>query len=143
MGHGARGDHEEVEVQCGGGGVILRQTEEGCSVGEVCREAGISRATFYVCRKSYAGLTPSETNRLRQFEDDNGRLKLIVVDLSPRQADDNAFEASFNGSSSRISEHRLAHGPRRRLAQNARLGAQTITSHVPTARSVTSARSSL
>ena len=39
---------------------ILRQAEEGTAVGEVCRKAGISEATYYYWRKKYAGLTPSE-----------------------------------------------------------------------------------
>ena len=41
---------------------ILRQAEEGTAVGEVCRKAGISEATYYNWRKKYAGLTPSEMN---------------------------------------------------------------------------------
>ena len=44
---------------------ILRQVDEGATVGEVCRKAGISEATFYVWRKKYAGLMPSEMKRLR------------------------------------------------------------------------------
>ena len=42
---------------------ILRQAEEGASIGEVCRKAGISEATFYVWRKKYGGLLPSEMRR--------------------------------------------------------------------------------
>ena len=61
---------------------ILRQAEEGTAVGEVCRKAGISEATYYNWRKKYAGLTPSEMKRLRQLDDENGKLKNIVVDLS-------------------------------------------------------------
>ncbi len=61
---------------------ILRQADEGATVGEVCRKAGISEATFYVWRKKYAGLMPSEMKRLRQLEDENARLKRIVADLS-------------------------------------------------------------
>ena len=38
---------------------ILRQAEEGTAIGEVCRKAGLSEATFYVWRKKYAGLMPS------------------------------------------------------------------------------------
>ena len=34
---------------------ILRQAEEGVPVGEICRKAGISQATFYSWRKKYAG----------------------------------------------------------------------------------------
>ena len=61
---------------------ILRQAEEGTAVGEVCRKAGISEATYYYWRKKYAGLTPSEMKRLRQLEEENGKLKKIVADLS-------------------------------------------------------------
>ena len=61
---------------------ILRQAEEGTAVGEVCRKAGISEATFYNWRKKYAGLMPSEMKRLRQLEEENGKLKKIVADLS-------------------------------------------------------------
>ena len=61
---------------------VLRQAEEGTAVGEVCRKAGISEATFYAWRKKYAGLMPSEMKRLRQLEEENGRLKKIVADLS-------------------------------------------------------------
>jgi len=61
---------------------VLKQAEDGASVGEVCRKAGISEATFYNWRKKYAGLMPSEMKRLRQLEEENGRLKRIVADLS-------------------------------------------------------------
>ena len=61
---------------------ILRQAQEGASIGEVCRKAGISEATFYVWRKKYGGLMPSEMRRLKQLEDENSRLKGIVADLS-------------------------------------------------------------
>lgn len=62
--------------------MILRQADEGATIGEVCRRAGISEATFYVWRKKYAGLMPSEMKRLKQLEDENGRLKRIVADLT-------------------------------------------------------------
>ena len=61
---------------------ILRQAEEGTSVAEVCRKAGISQATYFNWKKKYAGLMPSEMKRLRQLEEENGRLKRIVADLS-------------------------------------------------------------
>jgi putative transposase len=61
---------------------ILRRAEEGTVIGEVCRKAGISEATFYNWRKKYAGLMPSEMKRLRQLEEENGNLKKIVADLS-------------------------------------------------------------
>ena len=61
---------------------ILRQADEGTAIGEVCRKAGISEVTLYAWRKKYAGLMPSEVKRLRQLEEENGKLKKIVADLS-------------------------------------------------------------
>ncbi|MBP1807806.1 putative transposase [Rubellimicrobium aerolatum] len=61
---------------------VLKQAEDGSAVGEVCRKAGISEATFYAWRKKYAGLMPSEMRRLRQLEDENAKLKKLVADLS-------------------------------------------------------------
>lgn len=62
--------------------LVLKQAEDGTSVGEVCRKAGISGATFYAWRKKYAGLMPSEMRRLRQLEEENAKLKRLVADLS-------------------------------------------------------------
>ena len=61
---------------------VLRQAEEGTLVEEVCRKAGISTATFYIWKKKYGGLMPSEMKRLKQLEEENARLKRIVADLS-------------------------------------------------------------
>ncbi len=61
---------------------ILRQAEEGTSVEEVCRKAGISQQTYYRWRKKYGGLMPSEMKRLKQLEEENQRLKRLVADLS-------------------------------------------------------------
>jgi len=61
---------------------ILKQAEDGTPIGEVCRKAGISEATFYNWRKKYAGLMPSEMRRLKQLEKENGKLKRLVADLS-------------------------------------------------------------
>lgn len=61
---------------------ILKQADEGTSVAEVCRKAGIAEATFYNWRKKYAGLMPSEMKRLKQLEEENGKLKNLVADLS-------------------------------------------------------------
>ena len=61
---------------------ILRQAEEGTAIGEVCRKAGISEATFYNWRKKYGGLLPSEMKLLKQLEDENSKLKKLVADLS-------------------------------------------------------------
>ena len=60
----------------------LRQTESGTAVADVCRQIGISEATFYVWKKKYAHLGVSELRRLRQLEDENNRLKRLVADLT-------------------------------------------------------------
>lgn len=61
---------------------VLRQADEGVPVGEVCRKAGISQATFYAWKKKYAGLLPDEMRRLKALEDENARLKKLVAELS-------------------------------------------------------------
>ncbi len=61
---------------------ILRQTEEGTAVAEVCRKAGTSAATYYNRRKKYGGLMPSEMKMLKQLDEKNHRLKKLVADLS-------------------------------------------------------------
>jgi putative transposase len=60
----------------------LKQAELGTRVEEVCRKMGISEATFYVWKKRYGGILPSEVRRLRQLEEENLKLKQIVADLS-------------------------------------------------------------
>lgn len=72
-----RSNFSEAQIAC-----VLKQAEEGTAIGEVCRKAGISEATCYAWRKKYAGLMPSEMRRLRQLEDENGKLKKLVADLS-------------------------------------------------------------
>ena len=60
----------------------LRQAESGTPVGDVCRQLGVSEATFYAWKKKYAHLGVSELRRLRQLEDKNARLKQLVADLT-------------------------------------------------------------
>lgn len=61
---------------------VIKQGEEGTPVAEICRKAGISKATYFNWKKKYAGLMPSEMRRLRELEDENSRLKKIVADLT-------------------------------------------------------------
>ena len=60
----------------------LRQAESGTPVSDVCRQLGVSEATFYVRKKKYAHLGVSELRRLRQLEEENNRLKRLVADLT-------------------------------------------------------------
>jgi transposase-like protein len=61
---------------------ILKRGEEGASVAEVCRKAGISQATYFKWNKRYGGLLPDEMRQLKALEDSNGRPKKIVADLA-------------------------------------------------------------
>lgn len=61
---------------------ILKQADEGLPVAEICRKAGISQSTFFNWKKRYGGLLPTEMRRLKQLEDENGKLKKLVAELS-------------------------------------------------------------
>jgi putative transposase len=73
----ARQGHTEEQILR-----ALRQAESGTRVSEICREHGISEATYYVWKKRYAGLGLSELRELRQLREENGKLKRLVADLS-------------------------------------------------------------
>ncbi len=60
----------------------LKQAETGTSVTEVTRKMGITEQTFYRWKKKYGGLGVTELRRLRQLEEENRKLKLMVADLS-------------------------------------------------------------
>ena len=60
----------------------LQQAEGGTTVAEICRKLGISEQTFYRWKKHYGSLMPSEVRKMRQLEEENGRLKRIVADLN-------------------------------------------------------------
>jgi putative transposase len=60
----------------------LKQAESGTPVGDVCRQMGISEATFYVWKKKYGGLSLTELRELRQLRDENSKLKRLVADLT-------------------------------------------------------------
>lgn len=60
----------------------LRQVEGGTPPADICRQLGVSEATFYIWKKKYAHLGVSELRRLRQLEEENTRLKQVVADLT-------------------------------------------------------------
>ena len=57
---------------------ILRQAEAGVRVVALCRQNGISDATFYKWRSKFGGMNISDAKRLRQLEEENARLKRLV-----------------------------------------------------------------
>ncbi len=60
----------------------LRQVDAGAPVADVCRQLGVSDATFYNWKKKYGNLGVSELRQLRQLRDENARLKRLVADLT-------------------------------------------------------------
>ena len=61
---------------------ILKQQEGGIPTAQVCREHGISEATFYKWKAKFGGMNVSEAQRLRELEQENAKLKRLVADLS-------------------------------------------------------------
>ncbi len=61
---------------------ILKLQEAGQSVGDICREYGISNPTFYQWKSKYGGMNASQLKRLKELEQENGRLKKMFADLS-------------------------------------------------------------
>ena len=57
---------------------ILRQAEAAVRVADLCRQSGISDATFYKWRSKFGGMNISDAKRLRQLEEENARLKRLV-----------------------------------------------------------------
>ena len=54
----------------------------GSSVGEVCRQIGVTEQTFYRWRNEYGGLSIDQAKRLKLLEAENSRLKRAVADLT-------------------------------------------------------------
>ena len=65
---------------------ILRQAEGGVPVAELCREHGMSNASFYKWRAKYGCMDASMVSQMKAMEDENRRLKRMYADLS-MQAD--------------------------------------------------------
>jgi putative transposase len=61
---------------------ILRQAEGGMPVAELCREHGMSDASFYKWRAKYGGMDASMVSSMKAMEDENRRLKKMFAELS-------------------------------------------------------------
>jgi transposase-like protein len=59
--------------------VLLNQSNQ---VSEVCRKLAISEQTYYRWHKEYGGMRVDQARRLKELEQENGRLKKLVADLS-------------------------------------------------------------
>ena len=61
---------------------ILKEVEGGRQVKEICREYGISDATYYNWKSKYGGMDASDIRKLKELEDENRRLKQMYANLS-------------------------------------------------------------
>lgn len=60
----------------------VKQVEMGMPVAELIRRMGISEQTFYRWKNLYAGLEIDQVRQLRQLQEENGRLKKVVAELT-------------------------------------------------------------
>jgi len=61
---------------------ILKEVQGGRLVKDVCREYGISDATYYQWKSKYGGMEASDIQRLRELEEENRKLKQMYADMS-------------------------------------------------------------
>ena len=66
---------------------ILREQEAGVKTADVCRKHGISSATFYKWKAKYGGVEVSDAKRLKALEDENAKLKKLLVGSRTGQGD--------------------------------------------------------
>jgi putative transposase len=60
----------------------IKKQESGIPVKEICREIGISDATFYNWKAKYGGMEASDVSRLRELERENAELKKMFAEMS-------------------------------------------------------------
>ncbi|MCP1677187.1 putative transposase [Natronocella acetinitrilica] len=60
----------------------LKQVEGGRKVKDICRELGISDATYYQWKSKYGGMEAADIRRLKELEEENARLKRMYADLA-------------------------------------------------------------
>jgi len=65
---------------------VLKEAEAGAKPADLCRRHGISEATYYNWKAKYAGMTVSEARRLREFEQENSKLKRLLADAELEKA---------------------------------------------------------
>jgi len=60
----------------------IKQQEAGVPVKDICREIGISDATFYNWKAKYGGMEASDVKRLKELEAENAQLKSMYAEAS-------------------------------------------------------------
>jgi putative transposase len=61
---------------------ILKQGDAGVPVKDLCRQAGISSATYYQWKSKYGGMEASDLRRVRELEVENAKLKRMYAELA-------------------------------------------------------------
>ena len=61
---------------------MLKQSEAGIAAADICREYGVSAATFYKWKAKYGGMDTSMMKRLRELEEENLRLKRMYANAA-------------------------------------------------------------
>jgi putative transposase len=61
---------------------VLKEGEAGLAVAQVCRQHGISVATYYQWKSKYAGMTFQELKRVKELEAENSKLKRMYAELA-------------------------------------------------------------
>ncbi len=77
---------------------ILKEADAGMKVDDICRQHGISSATYYNWKAKYGGLDASELKRIKELESENTELKRMYADVSlERDAMQKALLKKLNG----------------------------------------------
>jgi len=61
---------------------LLKEAEAGRKVADICREHGISTATFYQWRSKYGGMEASDIKRLKELQEENENLKRMYAEMA-------------------------------------------------------------
>jgi putative transposase len=60
----------------------INEHEAGRKAEDICREMGITTASFYKWRQRYGGMEASEVKKMKELQEENSRLKRMYADLS-------------------------------------------------------------
>lgn len=74
----------------------IKKQEAGVAVKDICREIGISDATFYNWKAKYGGMEASDVKRMKELEAENSQLKSMYAEASmENRALKNLIEKKF------------------------------------------------
>jgi putative transposase len=65
---------------------VLKEADAGRSVKDICRQHGISDATYYKWKSRYGGMEASDLKRVKELEAENARLKRLFADMALENA---------------------------------------------------------